>query len=135
MTDPRRPHRFVELDGSDTCADCSQSPGAPIHTAITVTPQADDAPMTALWFAEYARQLGAAARDLGLVAPAFRSPPRDGSDRSIYWVGETAVVSVRLRDRPAQHAKLDMCVGTIVANRIETDSPKALMLAERMGEL
>jgi hypothetical protein len=76
---------------------------------------------TSLEFAAVARMLGATARARGLVAPAFRSPPRlRGVERTLQrsrsgWV----TVSVRLDGRPFGAVVADMVEGVVVSNRLE----------------
>ena len=69
-------------------------------------------------YAAAVRSLGDAARQRGLVAPAFRSPPRLAeAERSIRWRGDGgATVSVRLRGRPWVAVLADMIEGVVVAN-------------------
>ncbi|MGD9705150.1 MAG: hypothetical protein AB7Q42_09805 [Acidimicrobiia bacterium] len=80
---------------------------------------------TTVQFADAARALSRAARERGLGAPTFRSPPRVvGVDRSVRRYGDHAVVAVRLRGRPWVAVAADMVEGVIVANRLE--GPAAL---------
>jgi hypothetical protein len=73
-------------------------------------------------FAELARRIGAAARAAGLVAPAFRTPPRrSGVPRTIRRLPGGPVVAVRLRSRPAADVVADMVEGVIVANGLTSD--------------
>lgn len=68
-------------------------------------------------FALTARLLGDEARRLGLVAPAFRSPPRVvGVDRTVTRRGDHVTVSVRSRDRPWPSVVADLIEGVVVAN-------------------
>lgn len=78
---------------------------------------------TALEFAHLARLLAGAARQRGLVAPSFRSPPRIvGVTRSLRRFrrddGEAATVAVVLRDRAQAAVLADMIEGVVVANRL-----------------
>lgn len=74
---------------------------------------------SSLRFAEAARVLVDGARALGLVAPAFRSPPRLEGDRSIRWRGDGgATVAVRYRKRPWPAVLADMIEGVVAANRL-----------------
>lgn len=80
-------------------------------------------PPTALEFAHLARLLGGAARQRGLIAPSFRSPPRIvGVTRSLRRFrrddGETATVAVVLRDRAQAAVLADMIEGVVAANRL-----------------
>ena len=76
---------------------------------------------SAVEFAQAARQLGRAARRLGLEAPSFRCPPRVvGSDRTIRHRPSGAVVSVRVAERPMGAVLADMIEGIVVANRLVT---------------
>lgn len=73
---------------------------------------------TALHFAAVARTLGEAARERGLVVPAFRSPPRlSGASRTLRrWPGGGATVSVEVAGRPREAVVADMVEGVVVAN-------------------
>lgn len=71
-------------------------------------------------FAQAARRLTMAARAQSLQAPGFRCPPRlVGVDRSLRRRGETAVVAVRVRDRPLVAVLADMIEGVVVANGLQ----------------
>ena len=75
---------------------------------------------TSLRFAAAVRALGRASRAHGLVAPGFRSPPRVEADRSLRWRPDgSAVVAVRLRERPWSAVLADMVEGVVVANGLE----------------
>lgn len=67
------------------------------------------------------RTLGRAARRQGVVLPGFRSPPRlDEADRTLRWRADgSAVVAVRLRDRPWSAVLADMIEGVVVTNGLE----------------
>jgi hypothetical protein len=69
-------------------------------------------------FSEMARSLAAEARRHGLVAPAFRSPPRlHGARRTVRRFADgTCMVSVRVRDRAVADVIADMVDGVLVAN-------------------
>jgi hypothetical protein len=72
-------------------------------------------------FAQAARQLTMAARAEGLVAPGFRCPPRlVGVDRSLRRRGETAVVAVKVRDRPVAAVLADMIEGIVIVNALRS---------------
>jgi hypothetical protein len=96
-------------------------------------PFVNDAPPTdlpALRFAAAARRLGAAARAVGLIAPAFRCPPRvAGANRTIRRYPGGAVVSVRLRGRPFEAATADMVDGVLAANRVAEPDASRLRAA------
>jgi hypothetical protein len=72
-------------------------------------------------FAEAVRVVGAVSRRGQLLVPVFRSPPRrDGIDRTIRRRrSASAVVSVRLGDRPLAAVRADVIEGVVVANRLE----------------
>lgn len=72
-------------------------------------------------FAAAARRLTAETRRLGMVAPAFRSPPRlSGVARSLRRRSDGgAVVAVVLRGRPWPAVLADLIDGVVVANRLE----------------
>lgn len=74
---------------------------------------------SSLRFAQAVQSLAAAARDLGLVVPGFRSPPRlMGVQRSIKrWPGG-ATVAVVVRDRPWPAVQSDLIEGVIAANAL-----------------
>jgi hypothetical protein len=84
-------------------------------------------------FTAAARVLAQRAREVDLVAPGFRSPPRIvGVDRTIRRArdGEGGVVSVRLGDRPFTAVVADMIEGVIVINRLsppEADRARTLL--------
>lgn len=72
-------------------------------------------------FTQVARLLADAARQLDLVAPGFRSPPRIvGLDRTLRRSldGVGGVVAVRLRGRPFIAVLSDMIEGVLVVNRL-----------------
>ena len=71
-------------------------------------------------FADAARRLAVECRRLGLMAPAFRSPPRTaGVDRTLRRRPDGgAVVAVVLRERPWVAVLSDLIDGVIAANRL-----------------
>ncbi len=82
---------------------------------------------SSLRFADAARRIGAAARELDLAVPAFRCPPRlPGVARTIRRYPGGVVVSVRLTGRPFEAALADMVEGVLVANRIDASAASAL---------
>ncbi len=93
--------------------------------------------MGAVRFARTARSLAAATQRAGLVAPAFRSPPRrPGFERTIRRgppPGSVGLVSVAFRGRCFDDVAADMVDGVLVANGVpERDAPglRARLLAE-----
>lgn len=76
---------------------------------------------TSLRFAAAVRGFGREARSQGLVLPGFRSPPRvPGADRTVRWRSDgSAIVAVRLRDRPWPAVLGDMIEGVVVANGLQ----------------
>ena len=76
--------------------------------------------MSALEFAVLARRLADEARRLGLVPPAFRSPPgADGPRRAVRrHRGRVATVVVRREGRPVADVAADMVEGVVVANSL-----------------
>ena len=76
--------------------------------------------VSALEFAVRARRLADEARRLGLVPPAFRSPPGvDGPPRAVRrHRGRGATVVVRRGGRPAGDVAADMVEGVLVANAL-----------------
>ena len=100
---------------------------------MSVIPACDDAPMTHLAFAEYVRRLSAAAFDVGIKCPSFRSPPKHPDvARTVVRRPGGVVVAVRLRDRPAWSVRADMRAGVLAANRLDPDGPEAAAFAERL---
>lgn len=88
-------------------------------------------------FARAARVVARVARRRGLVAPSYRSPPRIvGADRTIRRRPDTAVVAVRVRDRPLAAVHADMIEGVIVANELRSPDADRLRadLWEALGE-
>lgn len=84
---------------------------------------------TALAFATLARRLCDAARASGLVAPAFRTPPRRANAlRTIRFLPGGAVVAVRLHGRSIDRVAADMVEGVVVANRLEGQAAARLRL-------
>src|SRR3954451_8392130 len=75
---------------------------------------------TSLRFAAAARALGSEARRRGLVAPAYRSPPRlAGAERTMRRRLDGGVtVAVCFRGRPWAAVVADMIEGVVVANRL-----------------
>lgn len=70
-----------------------------------------------LRFARAAEVLGATARRLGLIAPAYRSPPRHpGLMRSVSRSGDGPVVAIRVRGRSLSAVLADMVDGVIAVN-------------------
>ena len=74
--------------------------------------------VSALEFAVLARRLADEARRLGLVPPAFRSPPGvDGPRRAVRrHRGRGTTVVVRREGRPLAVVAADMVEGVVVAN-------------------
>jgi hypothetical protein len=69
-------------------------------------------------FAGTARRLGAAARARGLVAPAFRTPPRiAGCNRTLRrYPDGTALVAVRAKGRLWDDVVDDLIAGVLAVN-------------------
>ena len=84
-------------------------------------------------FTAAARVLAQRARELDLVVPGFRSPPRIvGVNRTIRRSrdGEGGVVAVRLTDRPFTAVVGDMIEGVIAINQLnapQADNIRALL--------
>lgn len=74
---------------------------------------------SSLRFARAVQAVTTTARELGLVVPGFRSPPRlVGVHRSIKrWPGG-AMVAVVVRDRPWAAVQADLVEGVIAANAL-----------------
>jgi hypothetical protein len=67
-----------------------------------------------------ARFLAAESREVGLVVPAFRSPPRrPGTARTIRRSRDGAIVAIQLRGRDSDAVAEDMIEGIVVANRLD----------------
>jgi hypothetical protein len=77
--------------------------------------------VSALEFAVLARRLADEARRLGLVPPAFRSPPGAGGPRRAVrrHRGRAATVVVRREGRPSAAVAADMVEGVLVANELD----------------
>ena len=88
-------------------------------------------------FCRVARLLADESRRLGLVAPAFRCPPRsEGIDRTIRrYAGGQAVVAVRLRERPLSTVVQDMVDGVLVTNNVVTLSERGRQLRASLLEI
>ncbi len=68
-------------------------------------------------FAQAGRILATAARELGLVAPSFRTPPRVvGFNRTIRRDGNVVLISVVVRGRTLDAVLADMIEGVVCAN-------------------
>lgn len=74
--------------------------------------------MSSMRFASAGRMLADRARDLGISAPTFRSPPRlAGARRSVTRHGDRSVtVAVVVRDRPPAAVVADMIDGVVLAS-------------------
>ena len=73
-------------------------------------------------FATVARRVAEHARALGLVAPAFRSPPRvAGADRTLRRAAVGGVVAVRLAGRARDAVVADLVEGVVAVNRLAGD--------------
>jgi hypothetical protein len=93
---------------------------------------------TSVRYAAAVRSLGEAARRRGLVAPAYRSPPRLADcERSIRWRPDGgATVAVRLRGRPWVAVLADMIEGVVRANGLtgaEADHTRTYLWAAVEG--
>lgn len=90
----------------------------------------DDAPQREPWSARFsatARTVADAARAVGLVPPAFRSPPASPDlDRSLRWQPDgRCIVAVRAAGRPLADIVADLVEGVIAANRLTGDAAAA----------
>lgn len=82
--------------------------------------------MTVLRFSAAARALALAAARLGLVAPAFRSPPRlPGAERTVRRFPRGGVVAVRIRDRQPAAVLADMVEGVLAVNGLTGEAAAA----------
>lgn len=80
-----------------------------------------------LQFTQAARALSRAASSRGLVAPGFRSPPRDARfDRAVRRRGGHVTVAVRVRGRPWPAVLADMIEGVVVANGLRAVEAEAV---------
>jgi hypothetical protein len=86
---------------------------------------------TTLRFAAAVRVLGLGTRQLGLVLPGFRSPPRlGGVSRSLRRRGDgAAIVAVTLRGRAWSDVLADMIDGVVAANRLHGPAADAARTA------
>lgn len=76
---------------------------------------------SSLRFAHTVQALGVTARELGLVVPGFRSPPRlVGVQRSIKRSSGGATVAVAVRGRPWPAVQADLIEGIVAANRLKS---------------
>ena len=96
--------------------------------------------VSSLQFAAAARTVAAACRSAGVAAPGFRSPPKQpGLDRSLRRrPGGSAIVAVRLGDRPFVAVLADMVEGTVAANGLsgaEAARCRAALWEALAGEL
>jgi hypothetical protein len=80
-------------------------------------------PATALDFAEAVRAVVDLSRRGGLVAPVFRSPPRDvRADRTIRRRGQRPpVVAIRRLGRPLPAVQADVIEAVVVANSLDCE--------------
>ena len=98
---------------------------------------------TALDFASAVRVIGATLHRMGFSAPVFRSPPRIvGVDRSIRrrtsegaseGASASAVVAVRVKDRPWPAVVADLVEGAVAVHSLlspEADRVRAALWAE-----
>ena len=70
-------------------------------------------------FSTIVRAVSQEARQLGLMVPGFRSPPRvAGADRTIRRRAGETTIAVRLRGRPFADVAADVVEGILVANRV-----------------
>jgi hypothetical protein len=76
--------------------------------------------MDSFRFSATCRALALAARELGLDAPSFRSPPGVAdATRTLRRRGAgPAVVAVAIHERPAAAVIADLIEGVVVANRL-----------------
>ena len=82
--------------------------------------------LNSIEFAALARAIATTTRQLGLIAPGFRSPPRIvGVDRTVRRVAGDAsngsiagVVAVNVRERPLAAVVADMIEGVIILNQL-----------------
>ena len=73
-------------------------------------------------FSAAVRAIGREARRMGLVVPAFRSPPRlPGAYRTIRRSGGEVIVAVRLRGRPFADVVADIVEGVLRANGVSRE--------------
>ena len=90
-------------------------------------------------FAAAARRVGAVCRARGLVAPAFRSPPRPPTaERTIRRRPDGGVVvAVRLRGRPFGAVAVDRVEGTLMANAVsgpDAEAHRSALLAAALDD-
>lgn len=85
----------------------------------------------AVRFAELVRAVTAVARQRDLVVPVFRSPPRlADADRTLrHRADGTAVVAIRLTDRPFAAVQSDVIAAVVAVNGLEGQSAGAFRRA------
>lgn len=102
----------------------------PSHPFVIILVMQD---ASTLSFVAAARVLNRVARSRRLHAPSFRSPPRlQGADRSLRRIGTSAIIAVRVRERPLPAVIADMIEGIVAANRlqgVEADRTRAALWA------
>lgn len=80
----------------------------------------------AVRFSLLARRLADEARQMGLVVPGFRSPPRlPGAVRTIRRSGSGTTIAVRRRGRPTEAVARDLVDGIVAANGLSGDDARA----------
>jgi hypothetical protein len=78
-----------------------------------------------LSFSAAVRAVAGEARQMGLVVPGFRSPPRiPGADRTIRRSTGEPIVAVRVRGRPFADVVADIVQGVLVANAVPRRSDR-----------
>ena len=82
-------------------------------------------------FADTARRVADRARALGLVVPAFRSPPRvAGADRTLRRRADGgSVVAVRVHGRAPAAVVADLVEGVVAANGLSGEDAAAVRAA------
>ena len=94
---------------------------------------------TTFQFARAARVLAGEARRAGLAVPSFRCPPRvAGVNRTVRRRGSSAVVAIRIRDRPWVVVLGDLVEGIVVTNRLvgaEADAVRSRLWQAVEGEV
>lgn len=93
-----------------------------VESGLLADPGVLTSSLNSVEFAYLARSVGAAAEELGLTVPTFRSPPTaGGAGRSIRRSpGQRATVAVRYRSRPMVSVAADMVEGVLQACRVSS---------------
>ncbi len=112
---------------SDIVDDVESYTASDVESGLFADPEILTSSLNSVEFAYLARSLCAAAEELGLAVPTFRSPPTaGGAGRSIRRSpGQRATVAVRYRSRPKVSVAADMVEGVLQAGRISASNERS----------